>query len=326
MSYDKPIAIFGGTGHYGSRIVRSLVAKDEPVRVLSRNAEQARQTLGNEVEIIEGNLTSTDSITQTLAGARAVIIAVSAWTWHTIKQLKAIERDAVLTISAEAKNAGIDRMVYLSGYDTREYLLRELNLLKFGEIKLEIEHTLRESDFNWTILGCAPSMELLFAFVRNGKMMVPGGGPPAVPTVSRDDVGEIAAQAVLRNDLSGQRLRLTGPEALSFPEAARRIGEITGQPIQFSKIPLLPLNIASLVMWPFNLYPRYIYWSVKLLNNFPQDLAQRVPEDHQHLLDTFDYTPTTFEIEAQKRFGEKTTQQVSKTAKQELGASSQKRY
>jgi uncharacterized protein YbjT (DUF2867 family) len=227
-----------------------------------------------------------------------------------------------LTIFAEAKNAGIDRVVYLSGYDMREDLLRELNLLKFGEIKLEIERTLRESDFNWTILGCAPSMELLFAFVRNGKMMVPGGGPPAVPTVNRNDVGEIAAQAALRNDLLGQRFRLTGPEALSFPEVAKRIGDITGQPVRFSKIPLLLLNVATLVMWPFNPYPRYIYWSVKLLNNFPQDLAQRVPEDHQYLLDTFDYTPTTFEMEARERYGEKTIQRVNESANQKLGTSS----
>jgi uncharacterized protein YbjT (DUF2867 family) len=302
MSQKQPIAIFGGTGHYGTRIVQSLLTKGEPVRVLSRNTEKARQTLGDEPEIIEGDLTSRDSIIQTLSGAKAIIIAVSAWTRHTIKQLKTIERDAVLTIFAEAKNVGIDRVVYLSGYDMREELLRELNLLKFGEIKLEIERTLRESDFNWTVLGCAPSMELFFAFARNGKMMVPGGGPPAIPTISRNDVGEIAAQAALRDDLSDRRFRMTGPEALSFPEAAKRIGDITGEPIQYVKMPLLPLTIASLVMWPFNPYLRYIYWSVKLLNNFPQDLAQRVSEDHQHLLDTFEYTPTTFEMEAEMKF------------------------
>jgi uncharacterized protein YbjT (DUF2867 family) len=303
MSQKQPIAVFGGTGHYGSKIVESLIAKGEPVRVLSRNAEKARQTLGDEAEIIEGDLTSSEAIVQTLTGAKAVVIAVSAWTRHTIKQIKAIERDAVLTIFAEAKNTGIDRVVYLSGYDMREDVLRELNLLRFGEIKLEIECTLRESDFNWTVLGCAPSLELLFAFLRHGKMTVPGGAPPGVPTISQDDVGEIAAQTVLRNDLSRQRFRLTGPEALSFPEAAKRISEITGEPIRFGKIPLLPLNIISLAMWPFNPYLRYIFWSVKMLNNFPQDLAERVPQDHQLLLDTFDYTATTFEMEAQKRFG-----------------------
>ncbi len=35
-------------------------------------------------------------------------------------------------------------------------------------------------------------------------MMVPGGGPEGLPTVSAVDVGEIAAQALLRDDLSGR--------------------------------------------------------------------------------------------------------------------------
>ena len=40
-------------------------------------------------------------------------------------------------------------------------------------------------------------------------------------------------------------------------------------------------KIASLVTLPFNPYLRYVSWSVKLLNSFPQDLVEQVPEDHQ---------------------------------------------
>lgn len=86
---------------------------------------------------------------------------------------------------------------------------------------------IRESRFNWTILGGAASFELFFAFLKNNKMVVPGGGMNPVPIISPEDVGEITAQTVLRNDLSGRRFRLTGPEAISFPEAAKRISVIT---------------------------------------------------------------------------------------------------
>ena len=119
-------------------------------------------------------------------------------------------------------------------------------------------------------------------------MIVPGGGPPALPTISSHDVGEIAAQAVLRNDLQGRRFRLPGPEALSFPEAARRISSLTRNPVRFMKIPLLPLRIASLLILPVNPFLRYVYWSLKLLNHFPPDIAAEVPRDHQLLRETFD--------------------------------------
>ena len=220
-----------------------------------------------------------------------------------IKNIRQIERDAVLTIMAEAKKAAVTRLVYISVYELREAFLREHNMLKFGEIKLEIEAAITQSEFNWTILGEAPSMELFFAMLRDGKLTVPGGGPPAVPTVAADDVGEIAAQTVLRDDLPGRRFRVTGPEALSFPEAAERITRITGQPVDVKQIPLLPIKIASLVTRPFNPYLRYLYWSLVLLNNFPQDLAAKVPADHQVLREVFDYTPTTLDMEIQKRFG-----------------------
>ncbi len=121
-----------------------------------------------------------------------------------------------------------------------------------------------------------------------------------MPTVSPTDVGEIAAQTVLRDDLQGKRIRMTGPEALSFPEAARRISAVTGKEIKFRKLPLLPLKIASIVTGLVNPYLRYLLPSVKLMNNFPQDVAAQVPEDHQWLVNTFDYSPTTLEMEAEK--------------------------
>ncbi len=299
---SDPVLVLGGTGHYGSLIVKSLLAKGEAVRVLSRNVAKAREILGNNLEIITGDITSKESVIAVLKQAKAVIFCISALNWKSIKRIRQIERDAVLAVLEEAKRAGIARIVYLSGYELRADLLVQLHLEKFGEIKLEVEAALAQSDFNWTILGCAPSMELFFAFLRKGKMIVPGGGPPALPTISPDDVGEIAAQTVLRLDLGGKRYRLTGPEALSFPEAARLISEMISKPIKVVKLPLGLFKLASLATRPFNPFIQWLYWSVKLLNHFPQELAARVPQDHALLRETFDYTPVTFEAEIRQRF------------------------
>ncbi|AKI97673.1 SDR family oxidoreductase [Kosmotoga pacifica] len=299
---NKPILVLGGTGHYGRYIVRSLLEKGEPVRVLSRNAANARKILGDGPKIIEGDITSRESVVESLNGVKAVVISVSAFTPKLIRKLKLIERDSVLMVMEEAQKAGVSRLVYISVYDIREDLLRKLNI-QFGsaQIKLEIEAALAKSEFNWTVLGAAPSMEIFFAMIRGDTMTVPGGGPPALPTVSPVDLGEIAAQTVLRYDLGGKRFRVTGPEALSFPEAAKRISDVTGKTIRFRKIPLLPLKIVSVLVWPFNPYLRYLLGFVKLMNNFPQDIAAQIPVDHQLLVETFDYTPTTLEMEARRR-------------------------
>lgn len=300
-SKETPILVLGGTGHYGRHIVKSLQEKGQQVRVLTRNAANARRILGDEAEIVEGDITSRESVVEALEGVKAVVISVSAFTPKLIRKLELIERDSVLMVLEEAQNAGISRIVYLSGYALRRGLVEELDLA-FGRIKLEIETALAQSDFSWTVLGEAPSMEVFFAMIRGEKMIVPGGGPPALPTVSPVDTGEIAAQTALREDLGGKRIRVTGPEAISFPEASRRISAVTGKRLEFQKIPLFPLRVASLVTWPFNPYLRHLVGSARLMNRFPQDLAAQVSEDHQWLVDTFSYTPTTLEMETRRRF------------------------
>ncbi|UCE14357.1 MAG: NmrA family NAD(P)-binding protein, partial [Candidatus Heimdallarchaeota archaeon] len=197
----------------------------------------------------------------------------------------------------EAEKAGISRIVYISVYDLRESIIDKFNLQQ-GKIKIEIEERLKKSDFNWTVIGAPPSSEIFFSMIRGSSMTVPGGGPPALPTVSPIDLGEIVAQTVVRPDLAKKRIRLTGPQAFSFIEAAELISKVSGKKIKFKKIPLLPLRIISIVSFPFNPYLRHLYKFVKLLNNFPQDIVAKVPEDHQILRNTFDFNPTSLEESA----------------------------
>ena len=116
-----------------------------------------------------------------------------------------------------------------------------------------------------------------------------------MPTISPDDVGEIAALAVLRNDLSGRRFHMTGPEAISFPEFARRVSVHTGKTIKHGAIPLALLNVISSLAKPFFPFLRFIYFAVNLLNHFPPDLAEQVPQDHRLLAETFGYAPRSID-------------------------------
>lgn len=295
------IIVFGGTGYYGSSVVRKLANKGVAVKVVSRNAEKAKKKFEDNVEVIEGDVTDKNFITESLKDVKAIVICLSAGNSKLFRQMKQIERDAVLAIFEEAEKAGIKRLVYMSGYEIRKQLLLDLNILEFGEIKLEIESKISQSDFNWTILGNAPAFEIFFAFVRNGKMTVPGGGLKAIPCVSPEDVGEITAQTVLRDDLNKQRLKLTGPEAFTFPQAAKLFSEISGKKVKHVKIPFSVFNIISLILLPFNPFVRFLYKSLKMLNNFPSDMADKVPEDHKLLRKLFNYEPVSLEMEIKQR-------------------------
>jgi len=132
-------------------------------------------------------------------------------------------------------------------------------------------------------------------------MTVPGGGLNAIPCISAEDVGEITAQVALRDDLNGYRLKLTGPEAFTFPEAAKRISSISGKNIKHAAIPLIVVNIISFLLIPFTPFLRFLYKSLKMLNNFPPDLAESVPDEHEKLRKLFDYVPVSLESETMRR-------------------------
>lgn len=303
-SASKQVVVFGGTGYYGRKVVEKLVNKGQSVKVVSRNYDSAKKIVGEKVEIFEGDVTNRETIIGSLKNVSCIIICLSAMSNKLIGKMKQIERDAVLAIMEEAEKADISRLVYMSGYEMREQLLRELKIPEFGAIKIEIESRIAQSRYNWTILGDAPAYEIFFAFVKNGKMTVPGGGFNAIPSISAEDVGEITAQVALRNDLKGKRLKLTGPEAFTFPEVAKRISEISGKEIKHMAIPLVIINVVSFILIPFTPFVRYLYKSLKMLNNFPQDLASEVPKDHLLLRELFDYEPVTLEMEIRKRMKE----------------------
>lgn len=69
-------------------------------------------------------------------------------------------------------------------------------------------------------------------------------------------------------------------------------------------IPLTIINVVSFLLLPFAPFVRFLYKSLKMLNNFPSDLAENVPNDHKILRDLFDYEPVTFEMEIIKRLKE----------------------
>lgn len=300
----KQIIVYGGTGFYGQKIVEKLIIKGLSVKVVTRNSANAEKLFGDKVELFQGDVTEKGIIAESLKNVGAIVICLSAMSNKLIRKMKAIERDAVLEIMEEAKKANISRLVYMSGYEMREKVLNDLRIPEFGEIKIEIEEKIKQSDFNWTILGDAPAFEIFFAFINKQKMVVPGGGLNAIPTISSEDVGEITAQIVIRGDLKNKRIRLTGPKAYTFPEVANKISALSGKRIKHVTIPLFIVNIVSFLLLPFTPFVRYLYKSLKLLNNFPPDLADNVATDHKTLRELFDYEPVTLEMEINRRIKE----------------------
>ena len=70
--------VVGATGETGRRIVRVLVAKGIPVRVLVRDRQQAQAILSNTVEFAVGDVLKRDTIEAAIADCTVLICATGA--------------------------------------------------------------------------------------------------------------------------------------------------------------------------------------------------------------------------------------------------------
>ncbi len=71
---DRLILVTGATGRQGSAVIQRLLARDFPVRALTRNPDkpQARALAGHGTEVMRGDLNDPDSLTRALGGVYGV--------------------------------------------------------------------------------------------------------------------------------------------------------------------------------------------------------------------------------------------------------------
>lgn len=101
------------------------------------------------------------------------------------------------------------------------------------------EQAVRNSDAEWTILhpdwfAQNFSEGTWRAAVDSGTLALPAGNG-RTPFVDADDIADVATAALTTGDHHGRTYQLTGPEALTFAEAAEHITN-AGRPVEYVAI------------------------------------------------------------------------------------------
>jgi NADH dehydrogenase len=113
------IALFGGTGFLGRRLAQRLIAEGQTVRVAVRDAERARRTLHasglQQVTVCRADVRNRGDIARVVAGADAVVNAVSAYVEARGVTFEAVHQRGAEDVAREAALAGAARHVLVSG-------------------------------------------------------------------------------------------------------------------------------------------------------------------------------------------------------------------
>jgi uncharacterized protein YbjT (DUF2867 family) len=227
--------ITGATGHTGSIVADALLAAGKKVRVIGRDAKRLERFTHKGAEAFVADATDAASITNAFSGAEAAYLMIPPFEARVGDSL----------VSAVKKN-GLKHAVVLSSYgaDKPDGTGPVVGLHNF-EKKLE-----GVAGLNALFLRPGYFMENLLpqVWVINslGFMAGPVRADLPLPMIATNDVGAVAAEALLKLNFEGKKSReLHGPRDVTYTEAAEIIGGAIGKPgLTYQQLPAAQLRPA----------------------------------------------------------------------------------
>ncbi|GAA4205674.1 SDR family oxidoreductase [Microbispora amethystogenes] len=220
------ILVTGATGTIGREVVRLLAAGGERVRAMTRTPGKIASPAPG-VEVVRGDFTDPESLVVAADGATAVFMLSAPGPWMA-------EHDEAML--AAARSAGVPRAVKLSAIGTGDHADG-----RAGDWHLSGEQAVRSGGLAWTVLRPSwfASNTLRWAeAVRAGRPIPNPMRTGAQGVVDPADVAEVAARTLTSPGHDGHVYTLTGPEPLSIPDMAVRLGETIGRTVETVEVPL----------------------------------------------------------------------------------------
>ena len=112
------IAVFGGTGFLGHRVVQRLLDRDFSVRVASRHPERTAALFPNVqlgIESIHADINDDRSVVAAVAGVEGVVNAVSLYVESGHQTFLSVHVTAAARVARRAREAGVERLIHVSG-------------------------------------------------------------------------------------------------------------------------------------------------------------------------------------------------------------------
>lgn len=228
---DDRILVIGGSGMLGRPVVNALQAHGVRVRVMTRLPETMRGRFGDDVELIQGDVTVPDSLEEALRGCQGVHINL-----RSNSDLE-LERQGVRIVVNAAAKVGVTRITYLSAAS----VCAENCWFAGTRAKFEAEAAIRESGIPYSIFRATWFMEGLAAFIREiggrKRTLEIGRHPYPYHWIAAEDYARMVANAYGCPEAANKTFVIYGPAAYTMRQALaiyRRIAHPDASPMFLS--------------------------------------------------------------------------------------------
>jgi uncharacterized protein YbjT (DUF2867 family) len=220
------ILVTGATGNIGRPLIDVLVGEGARVRAVTRNPQAAG--LPADVEVVEGDPSRPETLASSLRGVSALFLNPAA------------VRDSAVELVALARKQGVKRVVALSAINVDDDLDKQPSRYN-GDRNKEVEDAAVGSGLEWVSLRSSSyatnSIRAWGAQIRAGDVVRGPYAAFAESEIDPRDLAEVAARALLTDDLVGRRLQLTGPQSLTHEEMVATIGSVIGRSLLYQEVP-----------------------------------------------------------------------------------------
>jgi uncharacterized protein YbjT (DUF2867 family) len=221
--------VLGASGHTGQVVAKNLLERGEKVRVVGRSAERLQNFAAQGAEIVVADAADGPALTKAFKGADAAYVLIPPD--PTSSNYRASQDRVSDAIAAAIENAGVKKVVSLSsiGADKASGTGPVVGLYNLEQKLNQIEGV------NVLHLRAGYFMENVFPQVGAIRMLGSMAGPVRpdlkLPMIATRDIGDAAAEALVRGDFRGKQTReLLGQRDIDYTEAAAVIGKAISKP------------------------------------------------------------------------------------------------
>lgn len=241
------VLVAGATGLLGSEICRLLRAKNLPMKAMVRTTSdpvKINQLTKLGVQIVQGDLTKKESLSQVLQGVKTVITSVSSMPFSYKpgeNDIQSVDQKGVINLIDASRSAGVNHLIYTS-------FSKNLDLdFPLRNAKRKVERHLRQSGLSYTILrpGCFMEVWLTAAVgfdAMNGKVNVCGTGINPLAYISYKDIAKFAVESISSPFSKNVALELGGPQNISQLEAVKIFEDVLQMKIEVQHVPVETLQ------------------------------------------------------------------------------------
>jgi uncharacterized protein YbjT (DUF2867 family) len=228
---NRFVTVFGGTGFLGRRVVRHIRKHGFSVRIASRHPDRGRTLFAlddPQLQSIEANIHDERSVADAVAGAYAVVNAVSLYVEHGRETFHSVHVESAQRVAAQARLAGVERLVHVSGIGS-DAASPSLYIRKRGEGELAVRAAFANATVVRPAVMFGPDDAFLTTLLKFLSQLpiypMFGRGQTKLQPAYTDDVAEAIVRTLKQADGT---FEFGGPRVYSYEELIKVVACAAG--------------------------------------------------------------------------------------------------